>query len=574
MPSVGRDAVFLHTKAVGVPFLQEKSTLIEQYWTLTTFIESCEGHWWQKLNQQRMLARQRQQLQAVATGLKTAPRLAVMEQQHKSPSSVLVKSTETPRRKDSVLYPDTVATPLTSPPTNVQKSGRKRRQARITNEGPQPLPPRKRKLGDPSNRNTVDVADDRILDGDADFLTGVRRSTRTLDKKVNYSQISSSQSPSRDPTPVQNSEPDSAFSPPRSIVSDASTTVPPASARAVIPDQIADTTRTSNHRNAGVRTPDPRHNRTTKVRKRQESITRTTVKEIEQNRSNLNVAHSAFGQTQTEWPVISDLKSMSPGMSSFHSGSLEAGSLHFRPTQEKSVSDLQQPSNARAMQHPNVESDALATPKPARLGALVKLKVPTSVLGVQDLQSGPLQQVARQEEAAVPSLTQVADTCGPSPLIVPTSEDLVVTPMPYGTTPAADIELRSHDPSITPNGALSFDPTTIDDESFHFNSASFDGDDNGISYHDDAIAEPNFVSTGMGFNNNDNSQYTQANSPLTFGTQSIPLNASVLSPLRYGDNQSWPEVSTSHAYLTDANAYSNSDIGALSEINWALDHQS
>jgi hypothetical protein len=239
---------------------------------------------------------------------------------------------------------------------------------------------------------------------------------------------------------------------------------------------------------------------------------------------------------------------------------------HSQPTQESFV-------NTRATLHSDVESDVFPTPEPAKLGVLVKLKVPPSVLAAQNLQSESSQRVMKQGEAVAPSRARNADNFEPSPLIVPTSEELMVTPVPYSTTPAVEVALQFHAAGFTPDAALFFDPGTIDDESFHFNSASFSGDDDGLSYNMDGVVEPDFDSANMDFDDTHISHHMQANPFSVIGTRSVEHNASVPSSLHHSAEQPLPEESKLRADNPEANNYGDSDSSALSDIDWALHYE-
>jgi hypothetical protein len=236
--SVGRDAEFLHTKAVGLPFVQERSTLIEQYWTLTTFIESCETHWLQVLNQRKAMMQMRQQEQQAAAASQMAKmvRMNTIERQQGLLSGALMNATEATRRKDSGIGPenDTIKGSTGLSPTAIQKLDRPKRRAEAIPEASHHVQ-RKRKTFDRSYPSHHDAFNGQVANIDAESPPEVRRSARTIDKKVDYSQISSTQSDSRESTPSRNSDSDSAFSQSQSVASNASTAVPPGYMQATKP---------------------------------------------------------------------------------------------------------------------------------------------------------------------------------------------------------------------------------------------------------------------------------------------------------------------------------------------------
>jgi hypothetical protein len=162
----------------------------------------------------------------------------------------------------------------------------------------------------------------------------------------------------------------------------------------------------------------------------------------------------------------------------------------------------------------------------------------------------------------------------PSPLLASTSEDLIVTPMPPCTTPAAEAVLHPHDARFAPVEALSFDPGALDDESFHFNSASFDADVNGIRHNHDVVVEPDLGSAIMNSNVTDRSQQAEMNPLSAIRAEVIGPDASNPLLSYHGVEQPSLEVSTLQAERTDANDRGRIDGSSLAEIDWAFDYQS
>jgi hypothetical protein len=155
-------------------------------------------------------------------------RMKAMKQQQGLLSGALMNATEVTRRKDSGIGPenDTIIDSTSLSPTVVQKLDRPKRRAEATPEASHHVQ-RKRKAFDRSYAGHHDVFNGQLADTDAGSPPEVRRSARTIDKKVDYSQMSSMQSNSREPTPSQDSESDSAFTQSQSVASNASTAVPP-----------------------------------------------------------------------------------------------------------------------------------------------------------------------------------------------------------------------------------------------------------------------------------------------------------------------------------------------------------